>query len=185
LQDLINNSNVFLDTKKILGEWCKYVSFIKINHVEYDRTIHTINEINIYDKMIITRSDEGCEYQNKLYPVEKVNIKDVSGAGDTFISGLVCEYVNTKDIIKAIKVCSRMRNYSSTKKGSMHNMNMKEYYEMYLTLHQNKICRRLHVLGTDYDFALDCWMFVVWIFLVFSFDTICSISFCLERTLLF
>ena len=26
-------------------------------------------------------------------------------------------------------------------------MNMKEYYEMYLTLHQNKICRRLHVLG--------------------------------------
>lgn len=26
-------------------------------------------------------------------------------------------------------------------------MNMKEYYEMYLTLHQNKICRRLHVMG--------------------------------------
>jgi len=26
-------------------------------------------------------------------------------------------------------------------------MSMKEYYEMYLTLHQNKICRRLHVLG--------------------------------------
>jgi len=26
-------------------------------------------------------------------------------------------------------------------------MNMKEYYEMYLTLHQNKVCRRLHVLG--------------------------------------
>ena len=24
---------------------------------------------------------------------------------------------------------------------------MKEYYAMYLTLHQNKICRRLHVLG--------------------------------------
>jgi hypothetical protein len=24
---------------------------------------------------------------------------------------------------------------------------MKEYYEMYLTLHQNKICRRLHMLG--------------------------------------
>lgn len=26
-------------------------------------------------------------------------------------------------------------------------MSMKEYYEMYLTLHQNKTCRRLHVLG--------------------------------------
>lgn len=26
-------------------------------------------------------------------------------------------------------------------------MNMSEYYKMYLTLHQNKTCRRLHVLG--------------------------------------
>jgi hypothetical protein len=26
-------------------------------------------------------------------------------------------------------------------------MNMKEYYAMYLALHQNKVCRRLHVLG--------------------------------------
>ena len=26
-------------------------------------------------------------------------------------------------------------------------MSMQEYYKMYLTLHQNKICRRLHVLG--------------------------------------
>lgn len=26
-------------------------------------------------------------------------------------------------------------------------MNFREYYKYYLTLHQNKICRRLHVLG--------------------------------------
>lgn len=26
-------------------------------------------------------------------------------------------------------------------------MNMKEYYANYLLLHQNKICRRLHILG--------------------------------------
>lgn len=31
--------------------------------------------------------------------------------------------------------------------GERIQMNMKEYYEMYLTLHQNKICRRLHVFG--------------------------------------
>jgi D-beta-D-heptose 7-phosphate kinase/D-beta-D-heptose 1-phosphate adenosyltransferase len=113
----INNSNVFLDTKKILGEWCKYVSFIKINHVEYDRTKHTINEIGIYNKMIITRSDEGCEYQNKIYPVEKVNIKDVSGAGDTFISGLVCEFCKSKDILKAIKFAQKCATIVVQKKG--------------------------------------------------------------------
>ena len=113
----IKNSNVFLDTKKILGEWCKYVSFVKINHVEYDRTKHTINEIGIYNKMIITRSDEGCEYRNKIYPVEKVNIKDVSGAGDTFISGLVCEYCKSKDIIKSIKYAQECATIVVQKKG--------------------------------------------------------------------
>ena len=29
----------------------------------------------------------------------------------------------------------------------MNNITFKQYYEHYLTLHQNKICRRLHVVG--------------------------------------
>jgi D-beta-D-heptose 7-phosphate kinase/D-beta-D-heptose 1-phosphate adenosyltransferase len=97
-----NNFNVFIDTKKILGSWCKYASFIKINHVEYQRTEYTIHELGIEDKMIITLSSKGCQHKGKMYPVEKVQIRDVSGAGDTFLSGLVAEYVLTKDIEKAI-----------------------------------------------------------------------------------
>jgi len=97
-----NNSNVFIDTKKILGGWCKYASFIKINHVEYQRTEYTIQELGIEDKMIITLSSKGCQHKGKIYPVEKVQIRDVSGAGDTFLSGLVAEYVLTKDIEKSI-----------------------------------------------------------------------------------
>lgn len=112
-----NNFNIFLDTKKILGEWCKNVSFIKINHVEYDRTEHTIGQLDIKDKLIITRSNDGCEYQGKVYPVEKVNIKDVSGAGDTFMSGLVCEYVRTKNITDAIKFAQYCATLVVQKKG--------------------------------------------------------------------
>jgi D-beta-D-heptose 7-phosphate kinase/D-beta-D-heptose 1-phosphate adenosyltransferase len=97
-----NNSNVFIDTKKILGGWCKYASFIKINHVEYQRTEYTIQELGIEDKMIITLSSKGCQHKNKIHPVEKVQIRDVSGAGDTFLSGLVSEFILTKDIEKAI-----------------------------------------------------------------------------------
>lgn len=41
-------------------------------------------------------------------------------------------------------------------------MNMKEYYEMYLSLHQNKICRRLHVLGQLFT--------LLWIFLCFKYE---------------
>jgi bifunctional ADP-heptose synthase (sugar kinase/adenylyltransferase) len=112
-----NNFNVFLDTKKILGDWCKYVNYIKINHTEYNRTKHTIDQLDIINQMIITKSDEGCEYQGVTFPVEKVNIKDVSGAGDTFISGLVCEYVKTKDIMKAILFAQDCATAVVQKKG--------------------------------------------------------------------
>jgi len=112
-----HNFNIFLDTKKILGEWCKYVNYIKINHTEYNRTKHTIDQLNIIDQMIITKSDEGCEYQGITYPVQKVNIRDVSGAGDTFISGLVCEYVLTKDINKAILFAQECATKVVQKKG--------------------------------------------------------------------
>ena len=102
-----NNSNVFLDTKKILGDWCIYCDYIKINHIEFDKTKHTIEKLNLYNKLIITHSDKGCEYQGKMHPVERVNCKDMSGAGDTFISGLVCEWVRTKDIHQAINFAQK------------------------------------------------------------------------------
>ena len=98
-----NNENVFLDTKKILGAWCKLCKYIKINHVEFERTKHTIETLDLYHQLIITHSDKGCEFQKSIYPVEKVNCKDMSGAGDTFVSGLTCEFARTKNIIEAIK----------------------------------------------------------------------------------
>ncbi len=113
----IRNSNVFLDTKKILGDWCTSCDFVKINHTEFDRTKHTIDQLDILDKLIITRSDEGCEYKGIIYPVEKVNIKDVSGAGDTFISGLVCEFIRTKDIVQAVKFAQDCATQVVQKKG--------------------------------------------------------------------
>lgn len=97
-----NNHNVFLDTKKILDDWCTKCDFIKINHVEYQKTNHTIERLNLHDKLIITHSDKGCKYRNQTFPVQRVNCKDMSGAGDTFISGLVCEWVRSKDINSAI-----------------------------------------------------------------------------------
>jgi hypothetical protein len=67
--------------------------------------------------LIITRSGDGCEYQGIVYPVKKVEIKDVSGAGDTFIAALACEYVRTNDIIKAIKYAQDCATVVVQKKG--------------------------------------------------------------------
>lgn len=111
------NKNVFLDTKKTLGNWCKNVDFIKINHVEFDKTKHTLKSLNLEDKLIITHSDKGCEYKGILYPVEKVNIKDLSGAGDTFISGFVAEYCKSKNIISSIKFAQKCATIVVQKKG--------------------------------------------------------------------
>ena len=113
----LHNFNIFLDTKKILGDWCKYVTYIKINQTEFERTKHTIDKLDIFEKLIITKSDDGCDFKNKNFPVEKVNIKDVSGAGDTFIAGLVCEYIKTDSIELAILFAQECATKVVQKKG--------------------------------------------------------------------
>jgi sugar/nucleoside kinase (ribokinase family) len=59
---------------------------------------------NIKNKTIVTRGKYGCDFKGKNYPTIDVPVKDVSGAGDTFLSGLVIEYINSGfDIDLAIK----------------------------------------------------------------------------------
>jgi bifunctional ADP-heptose synthase (sugar kinase/adenylyltransferase) len=98
-----NNANTFIDTKKIIDIWASNASFLKINHVEFERTEYTLKHLNLKNKLIITLSDKGCKYKDKIFPVEKVQIKDISGAGDTFMSGLVLEWLRTGKIDLAIK----------------------------------------------------------------------------------
>jgi bifunctional ADP-heptose synthase (sugar kinase/adenylyltransferase) len=112
-----NNKNIFIDTKKILDEWCINADFIKINHVEYEHTKFNINNLNLEKKLIITLSDKGCKYQDKIFKVPKVQIKDVSGAGDTFISGLVAEYIRTNNIEMSIKFAQDCATIVVQKKG--------------------------------------------------------------------
>jgi D-beta-D-heptose 7-phosphate kinase/D-beta-D-heptose 1-phosphate adenosyltransferase len=112
-----NNTNVFIDTKKILDTWCINASFIKINHVEYEHTKYNLKDLNIEDKLVVTLSNKGCQYKGKLFPVKKVKVKDVSGAGDTFLSGLVAECILTKDIEKAILFAQQCATVVVQKQG--------------------------------------------------------------------
>ena len=99
-----NYDNVFIDTKKQLGDWIKNVSFIKINELEHKKNFEIIpNYPELKNKLIITQGKKGCIYKGKVYPTQEVPVKDVSGAGDTFLAGLVYEYIKTNDIEKSIK----------------------------------------------------------------------------------
>ena len=97
-----NNDNVFVDTKKKLGDWAGSVDYLKINSLEYEQNKDFLQSNDIINKTIITKGNEGCLFQGKIYPTEDVPVKDISGAGDTFLAGLAVEYVRTNDIIKAI-----------------------------------------------------------------------------------
>lgn len=94
---------IFLDTKKLLGDWCKNIDYIKINHKEGLRNKDVFfHNKKLRDKTIITRGRFGCDFKDKNYPTVDVPVKDVSGAGDTFLAGLVVEYLKTENIEKAI-----------------------------------------------------------------------------------
>ena len=63
------------------------------------------------EKLIVTLGSKGCRYNGKDFPVKEVPVKDVSGAGDTFIAGLVRGYLDTQDIGSAIEFAQECTTY--------------------------------------------------------------------------
>ena len=111
-------SVIFLDTKKILGKWAHDIDFIKINYHEYERNKEILeNDSILKNKIIVTRGKYGCDYQGKNYSTIDVPVKDISGAGDTFLSGLVIEYIRSKDINKAIQFAQECTTIVIQKSG--------------------------------------------------------------------
>ena len=53
----------------------------------------------------------------ETFPTQEVPVKDVSGAGDTFISGLVVEYIKTRDIKKSIEFAQQCTTLVVQKTG--------------------------------------------------------------------
>ena len=65
--------------------------------------------INSLSSMIVTLGENGADFYPKdqidpiNYPTDKIELRDVCGAGDTFLAGLVTEYLRSKNISKAIE----------------------------------------------------------------------------------
>lgn len=115
----VNAKITFLDTKKIIGNWAINYKFIKINEGEYNNSIKTIEYLDYFEKLlIVTKGDRGATYQGVDYPTETPErILDVSGAGDTFLAGLVYEYLKSKDIEIAIHFANRCASKVVTMRG--------------------------------------------------------------------
>ena len=106
----------FLDTKKKFGDWCEDFTFIKVNFSEYQNNLENITD-TISQKLIVTRGQKGCTYQNKSYKVPMVEVKDTSGAGDTFVSALCVKYCETSDIDVSINYANKCATTVVQRKG--------------------------------------------------------------------
>ena len=107
----------FLDTKKQIHDYAKNITFIKINDVEYCHSSEFL-DIEYLDKLIITRGPNGAEYEGVIYHVDKVDVRDTSGAGDTFMAGLVYAYITELNIYNAIKFANKCATQVIKKKGT-------------------------------------------------------------------
>ena len=109
---------VFLDTKKQLGKWCENIDFIKINEFEHKKNFERLPDYPfILNKMIVTIGSKGCKYRDEIFPVQGVSVKDVSGAGDTFLAALVLSYLKNNDIKSAITFANECATKVVQKRG--------------------------------------------------------------------
>jgi D-beta-D-heptose 7-phosphate kinase/D-beta-D-heptose 1-phosphate adenosyltransferase len=100
--DLINEVTcpIFIDTKKtdlarFQGAW------VKINESEYSKVTSECSGL------IVTLGNRGAQCHEVVYPTQQIEVVDVTGAGDTFISALAFGYLETNNIGTAIKFANR------------------------------------------------------------------------------
>lgn len=109
---------VILDTKKKLGDWCKDITFIKVNRHEFQNNFRAIKENDwLFEKIICTLDRGGAMYKTQTFKVKSVDSADVSGAGDTFTSGFITKYLQTNDIYKSIEYGNQCAGQVVQQKG--------------------------------------------------------------------
>ena len=110
-----NSDLVFLDTKRPLGLWAEKANFIKINNHELKQAEHVSLEMK--QNLIVTMGPQGALYRDKAYPVDSTDIKDLSGAWDTFLVGLCVRYWQSKDVEVAIGYANECATKVVQKRG--------------------------------------------------------------------
>ena len=110
----------FIDTKKPINlQTFSDYTFIKMNEYEWELCEKAGAKYEEWaDKLIITMSERGCLYQNEVFPVNRdIEVRDLSGAGDTFMASLVFKYVETKDLKESIKFANECATKVVQKRG--------------------------------------------------------------------
>ncbi len=109
------NRPVFVDTKK-RRLFNKDNVFWKINKKEYDDLVP--ESIPNSSNLIVTLGSAGAMWNNTIFKPDPVKVFDVCGAGDTFLSALVYEFLRTKNMRKAIELANKAAAITVTHPGA-------------------------------------------------------------------
>ena len=69
-------------------------------------------------KFVVTLGERGAKYQGSIYPTETVEVFDVCGAGDVFLSGLVFGYLHHGHMRKAVQIANKLASISVSHMGT-------------------------------------------------------------------
>jgi len=117
-----SKSPIFVDTKKKdLHKF--YGCYLKINENEYN------NRWSNSDRMIVTLGGNGAMYleheTKKMFPGNTVEVVDVCGCGDTFLSALTYRFLMTNSIDDAILFANKAASITVQHRGN-YAPNLKE-----------------------------------------------------------
>lgn len=103
---------IFVDSKKKdLTIFNKCI--IKINNIEESKA-----KLSKGQDVIVTLGASGARWNSKIFKADKVDVYDVCGAGDVFLSGLVYGWLRYGNIPEAIKLANKCASLSVTKSGT-------------------------------------------------------------------
>jgi bifunctional ADP-heptose synthase (sugar kinase/adenylyltransferase) len=120
------NGPIFIDTKK--KDLQKFEGcYVKVNSTEYAAATSYPTDL------IVTLGKDGARYNGTVYPAPYVQVHDVCGAGDTFLSALVAEFLRTGSIEEAIPFANVAASIS-VKHSGVYCLSSKDITEIYETL---------------------------------------------------
>lgn len=94
---------VFIDTKK-KDLFTRSNTYFKINQKEYEN----LELVPDDSQLVVTLGSQGAKHDGRLYPSQAVNVYDVVGAGDAFLSGLVYGFLVHNDMGSAIYLANKV-----------------------------------------------------------------------------
>jgi bifunctional ADP-heptose synthase (sugar kinase/adenylyltransferase) len=113
-----NHSLTFMDSKKTLDFWCENIKFLKINDKEFKQNEDYLRNYYV-GNLIVTKGMGGAilNYSETFSIEDEHDVRDLSGAGDTFLAALVAKFVENYDIREAIRFANRCAAWAVTQRG--------------------------------------------------------------------